>query len=70
MKALFFNQDLFMGMREIEHPPQKCRFQVATITKIIELATSEEPQETPYLVYELDERSRSYVIYKLKGIED
>ena len=70
MKALFFNQDLFMGMREIEYPPQEFRFLVATITKTIELATSGEPQETPYLVYQLDERSRNYVIYKLKGIEE
>jgi len=72
MKALFFNQDLFIGTREVEHPLHEYRMPLMrTIKSTIhkKLHPSETPMEKN-MVYRLVDYSNNFAIYELKGIED
>lgn len=73
MKALFFDQDLFMGMREVSHPQSEYKM---AIPRNWRTNFEGEPQDqlsmpsTLKMVYRLEDHGREFCIYKLYRFDD
>jgi len=71
MKALFFNQDLFMGTEEIRYAHKEHRIPIRTINELeVRVGQKAPMQSIPCFLYELVDVGRSHAIYELKGIEE
>jgi len=72
MKALFFNQDLFMGTEEIGYVHKEHRIPIRTIKELEVHVGLKVPMQSsiPCFLYELVDMGRSHAIYELKGIEE
>lgn len=73
MKALFFDNDLYMGMREVEHPQPEYKM---IAPKNYHLNFEGEPQDqlskpsTIKIIFRMEDYGRNFIIYKLSGYED
>lgn len=73
MKALFFDNDLYMGMREVEHPQPEYKMMAP---KNLKVSFEGEPldqlsiPQSIKVVFRMFDYSRKFVIYQLFGYED
>ena len=72
MKALFFDNDLFMGMKEIgSHPLPEYKMFIPKNMNLID--TQEDLSKMPStlkFVFQMQDYGREFVVYQLKGVED
>lgn len=73
MKALFFDNDLYMGMREVSHPEPVYKMPVPK-----NFYTSFEGEPLDQLskpsmikvIFRMEDHGKQFVVYKVSGYED